>query len=141
MSSMDPRLIVPSTDPVPVVPPVIVPASGETNDHWLPSNVYDIIKFVAQILLPAVATLYFALSGIWGLPRPEDVVGTIVAVDAFLGVFLSINKSQFLKTDSPYDGTIDVASPIDGPKTFTLIYNGDPNDLDNQKQAVFKIES
>lgn len=58
---------------------------------------YDILKWVAQILLPAIATLYFALAQIWGLPYAEQIVGTITAVDAFLGVILGISTVQYNK--------------------------------------------
>ena len=62
------------------------------------NQVYDILKFIAQIALPAIGTLYFALAEIWGLPLGEQVVGTIVAVDAFLGALLSISTTQYNKT-------------------------------------------
>ena len=61
------------------------------------NNTYDKLKWVAQYLLPAVGTLYFALAGIWGLPYGEQIVGTITAVDTFLGVFLGISNSQYKK--------------------------------------------
>ena len=64
----------------------------------LTNKTYDILKYVAQIVLPSVATLYFALAGIWGLPYGEQVVGTITAVDTFLGVILGISTSQYNKT-------------------------------------------
>lgn len=49
---------------------------------------YNVLKWMAQLLLPAMGTLYFALASIWHLPYGEQVVGTITAVDAFLGVIL-----------------------------------------------------
>lgn len=52
---------------------------------------YDILKYIAQIVLPAIGTLYFALASIWGLPYGEQIVGTITAVDAFLGAILRIS--------------------------------------------------
>lgn len=58
---------------------------------------YDILKWVAMYLLPAAGTLYFALSGIWGLPYGEEIVGTITAVDTFLGVILGISTAQYNK--------------------------------------------
>ena len=61
------------------------------------NNVYDILKYAAQIVLPAVATLYFALSQIWGLPYGEQIVGTITAIDAFLGALLGISTYQYKK--------------------------------------------
>lgn len=61
------------------------------------NKVYDILKWIAQYFLPAVGTLYFALAGIWGLPYGEQVVGTITAVDTFLGVLLGISSAQYNK--------------------------------------------
>lgn len=61
------------------------------------NKTYDIMKFVAQILLPALGTLYFALAGIWGLPYAEQIVGTITAVDTFLGAILGISTANYNK--------------------------------------------
>ena len=58
-------------------------------------RIYDILKWVALCLLPAAGTLYFALAGIWGFPCGEQVVGTITAVDTFLGVILGISSAQY----------------------------------------------
>lgn len=66
----------------------------------LPDKVYDVLKWIAQILLPAIGTLYFALATIWGLPYAEQIVGTITAVDAFLGVLLGISSVQYKKLGS-----------------------------------------
>lgn len=62
------------------------------------NKVYNILKWIAMYLLPAVGTLYFALAGIWGLPYGEQIVGTITAVDTFLGVILGISTAQYNKT-------------------------------------------
>lgn len=59
------------------------------------NKVYDVLKYVAQIVLPAVGTLYAALSGIWGLPYGEQIVGTITAADAFLGALLMISSAKY----------------------------------------------
>ena len=61
----------------------------------LSNKVYDILKWIALYLLPALGTLYFALSGIWGLPYGEQVVGTITAADTFLGVLLGISSASY----------------------------------------------
>ena len=58
---------------------------------------YDILKYVAQYVLPACGTLYFALAGIWNLPYGEQIVGTITAVDTFLGVLLGISTNTYNK--------------------------------------------
>lgn len=61
------------------------------------NKMYDTLKWIAQYALPAIATLYFALAGIWGLPYGEQVVGTITALDTFLGVVLGISNAQYKK--------------------------------------------
>lgn len=60
------------------------------------NKVYDILKFIAQIVLPALGTLYFTLSQIWGLPYGEQIVGTITAIDTFLGALLKISTSRYI---------------------------------------------
>lgn len=61
------------------------------------NKMYDILKYIAQIVLPAIGTLYFALASIWGFPYAEQIVGTIAAVDTFLGVILKISTDSYNK--------------------------------------------
>lgn len=61
----------------------------------LSNKVYDVLKWIAQILLPSLGTLYFALAGIWGFPYGEQIIGTITAVDVFLGVILGISSANY----------------------------------------------
>lgn len=61
------------------------------------NKTYDILKYIAQIVLPALGTLYFALAQIWGLPYGEEIVGTITAIDAFLGAILGISSAAYKK--------------------------------------------
>lgn len=67
------------------------------------NKMYDVLKYVAQIGLPAVGTLYYALSAIWGLPYGEQIVGTITAVDTFLGTLLMISSSAYRKENGDGD--------------------------------------
>ena len=70
----------------------------------LNNKTYDVLKWIAQILLPALGTLYFALTKFWPLPYGPEVVGTISAVDVFLGAILGISTAQYNKdTDSGGD--------------------------------------
>lgn len=63
----------------------------------LTNKTYDILKYIAQYVLPAGGTLYFALAGIWNLPYGEQIVGTITAIDTFLGVLLGISTNTYNK--------------------------------------------
>lgn len=58
---------------------------------------YDTLKWIAQILIPALGTLYFALAGIWSFPYGEQIVGTLTAIDTFLGVILGISSANYNK--------------------------------------------
>ena len=64
------------------------------------NKMYDVLKWIAMVFLPAIATLYFALAGIWGFPYGEEIVGTITAVDTCLGVLLGITSAQYSKKNS-----------------------------------------
>lgn len=61
------------------------------------NKTYDVLKWIAMYFLPATGTLYFALASIWGLPYGEQIVGTITAIDAFLGAVLGISSAKYNK--------------------------------------------
>ena len=67
------------------------------------NKTYDTLKWIAQFFLPALGTLYFALAGIWGLPYGEQVVGTITAIDTFIGVTLGISSANYNKDSEQED--------------------------------------
>lgn len=62
------------------------------------NKLYDVLKWIAMVVLPAIGTLYFALAGIWGFPYAEQIGGTITAVVTFLGVVLGISSAQYKKS-------------------------------------------
>lgn len=63
------------------------------------NKTYDVLKYIAQIVLPALATLYFALAKIWNFPYGAEIVGTISAIDAFLGALLKLSSDQYNKEE------------------------------------------
>ncbi|PYS67705.1 MAG: hypothetical protein DMF69_22280 [Acidobacteria bacterium] len=102
------------------------------------SKLYDKLKFVAQIFLPALGTLYVALAGIWGFPNTEAVVGTIVAIDTFLGVVLQISSTQY--SNNP-DGIIEIDKTDDKLSYSLNLLNSEPEDLQHKDQVRFKVNS
>lgn len=64
------------------------------------NETYDVLKWIAMYLLPAIGTLYFALASVWGLPYGEQIVGTVTAIDTFLSVILGISTANYNK-DNP----------------------------------------
>lgn len=61
------------------------------------NKIYDVLKWVAMIVLPALATLYLGLSNVWGLPYGEEISTTITLVNTFLGAVLMISNTQYKK--------------------------------------------
>ena len=74
------------------------------------NKTYDVLKFVAQIVLPAVGALYFGLSKYWNLPYPEEIVGTITCVDTFLGALLGISSVEYYKKEQAKIGSDESAN-------------------------------
>lgn len=60
-------------------------------------NTYNLLKWIAMIVLPALGALYFGLASIWGLPYGQEIVGTITVIDTFLGAILGISSSNYSK--------------------------------------------
>lgn len=70
----------------------------------LSNHVYDVLKFLCTILLPACGTLYFALAKIWDLPMAEEIVGTLSAIAVFIGAIIGISSMNYNKEkDIPPD--------------------------------------
>lgn len=107
----------------------------------LSNKAYDATKFVAQVGLPAAATLYFALAQIWHLPSAEEIVGTATAVDTFLGVLLGISSSSYKPEEPQIAGTIDILPNADSTRTtYSLNVNGAVEDvIDNQSSVTFLV--
>jgi hypothetical protein len=99
-------------------------------------RLYDFLKFLAMIVLPAFATLYFTLAGIWDLPKAQEVVNTIIAVDTFLGVVLQISTAKY---DSKRVGDIEVQELESGSKTYSLNLEGQPEEIEKVDEARFKV--
>lgn len=67
------------------------------------NRTYDILKLIAQIILPAIGTC-FVIASIWGLPHAEQVVGTVTALDTLLGTMLSISSMKYNKENNNDQG-------------------------------------
>lgn len=94
------------------------------------NKVYDTLKWIAQILLPALGTLYFAMAGIWGFPYGEQIIGTISAVDVFLGVILGLSSATYSKGYRMFKVPVDALKDV-GTVTFTV----NPEDLPSDKEV------
>lgn len=102
------------------------------------NKTYDFLKWCALIFLPALGSAYFALAGIWDLPAAEQVVGTIVVVDTFLGAILGLSNKKYNAGDDKYDGEIKVTSDSENT-TVHLALDDAKNALAGNSELTFKV--
>lgn len=110
---------------------------------YFSDKVYQKLKFLTQIVLPAIATLYFALAGIWGLPAAEQIVGTIVAVDTFLGVVLQLSTSAYNNSNERFDGVVHVSSENEDGLHEVRIAGlpSEAKDIIHKDELVLKVQN
>lgn len=103
-------------------------------------KLYDRLKFLAQIALPAVATLYLTVASIWNLPSAQEVAATIVAFDTFLGILLQLSSSAYAKSEARFDGSMDVQT-VGDKKTFQMAFKDHDQlgKLADKKEILFKV--
>lgn len=106
---------------------------------------YDRLKWVAQIGLPGFATFYATVALIWGLPEPEKVVATIVAVDTLLGLYLGLKTKQYRQDDDRFDGFFVVHEEPDEEEPHRVNVkvaqdlNFEPEELIEKDEVVMKV--
>lgn len=116
---------------------------GDTRNEELPWHVlgntaYNRIKWLVVIVLPAGGTLYFALATIWGLPSAEQVLGTVLAVQAFLGVVLGISSSNYKNSDARFDGTVTISETPD--KHIVAVEGIHPDEMANKDEVTLRVK-
>lgn len=114
-----------------------------TTTSSLSDQKYNLLKSLAQVWLPGLGTLYFALAQIWNLPAAEGVVGTIVALDAFLGLFLSNSSLKYEASGAKYGGvaTWYDHKDEDGDDARSLKFTGvDLETLETKDEITFRIK-
>lgn len=99
------------------------------------NKTYDVLKFVT-LLLPALGTLYFALSGIWGFPYGEQIVGTLTAIEAFLVAILKISSNNYNG-----EGTLVINTTDPDKDAYNLELNVPVEELSEKKTIMFKVNS
>ena len=114
--------------------PAQPPAKPFLSDVW-----YNRLKWIAQIFLPAVGTLYFALAGSLGLPAAEQVVGAILAFDTFLGALLGVSTRQYNNSGARFDGALVMASN-DNRLIHNLEIITPPDQLGQQKEIILEVK-
>lgn len=101
-------------------------------------GVYEWLKRIVQIFLPALATLYFTVGQMWDLPNVEQVMGTITAVATFLGVCIGISSKEYNRSGVKYDGEVTIKTNEEDNKS-TLFFNPDRAALESKDQILIKV--
>lgn len=103
----------------------------------LKNSTYNGLKFVALVLLPALGTFVFALAGIWHLKDPEQIIGTITAVDTFLGALLHVSAKSY---SPPTNGALKIDTSVPDKETYTLDVTTPITDIKKLQHLVLKVE-
>lgn len=101
------------------------------------NRAYDILKWVAQVALPALALFYIAVAPFWGFPKQEEVAGTIVAFDLLLGTLLGLSTRQYNNSDAKYDGAVVISPNEDGNSDLNVSLN--PQALATKQEVVVRV--
>lgn len=105
----------------------------------LSNGVYDTLKWLVQILIPALAALYFTVGKIWGLPAVEEVVGTAAAVALFFGTAIGLSNKQYSNSDARFDGRLVVDQSNEAKDVISLEVESPLQDLKDRKEIVLKV--
>lgn len=109
---------------------------AKNNGEMFSNNTYDILKWIAQILLPSLGTLYFTISNLWNLPFANEVIGTITAIDTFLGFLLQKSSASYQG-----DGVMLVDKSDDDIDVYRMELNGPVESLGDKDSVTFKVKN
>ena len=102
------------------------------------NKVYDVIKWIVTIVIPAIITLYATLGNVWNLPYVEQITATLAAINVFLGAVIQISSSNYNKT---YDGILHVDTVSDEESDKYLFEIDDLDDIIDKDKITLKINN
>lgn len=109
-----------------------------TNPLLMDSRIYDRLKLAVLIILPALGSLYFGLSQIWGFPAGEEVVGSISLISVFFGTIVDQASSRFKQSGA--DGQLIVNEDPDAEEPYSLELHQDLLELAEKDQIMFGVK-
>lgn len=111
----------------------------ETPPFVLTDRQYTILKWVVGIVIPAIGTLYFGVAKIWNLPAGEQILGTLIVTQAFLGALLGISTKRYMDSDARFDGTL-TTTETPTKKIVSVETNLHPNELAKKDEVILKVK-
>jgi hypothetical protein len=109
----------------------------EETPGFMSDDLYRMLRFIALIALPGVGAAYFSLSGIWGLPEPDKVVGSITVISTFLGLLVRQARVSYENDDKRFDGSVNVTN--NGDDTSDVNIQLDPKAIIDKDEVVVKV--
>lgn len=106
----------------------------------LTNRAYDRLGWAVRIGIPAISSLYFGLSKIWGLPGAEQVVGTLALLATFIGGLIGVSNKRYESSGAAYDGAMVVTEDGGGVRAMSMEFKGDPEDIPNRDHVSFKVK-
>ena len=106
---------------------------------FLSDKQYNFIKFMTVTFLPALGTLYFALATAWGLPAPEQILGSCLAVQAFIAVIMGISTKQYQNSDARFDGVL-TTTETPKKKIVSVETHLHPDELAKKDEVLLKVK-
>lgn len=100
----------------------------------LSNPMYDKLKWIAQYLLPALATLWIALAKVWNFPYGTEIGATLTAIDLFLGGILGVSSKNYKG-----DGNLVINEDDPEKDIYSLELNVDLAELADKSQVTFKV--
>ena len=105
------------------------------------NKIYDILKWIVLYLLPAIGTLFFSISQIWGISHAEQILGTISSVTIFLSMIIGLSSSTYKKNGSGTDGVMLVDTSNPDKDVYLLKLNNEVDNLSKKDIISFKVDN
>lgn len=111
------------------------PQPSPVSKPLLSNRGYNLLKWLSAFVLPALSVLYVSLGQMWDFPKIEEVVGSITAVNTFLGGLLAYSTKSYNQSDSRFDGEFEIREG-QNPR---LVMNEDPESFEPNRNLSIRI--
>lgn len=101
----------------------------------IPNKVYDVIKWVSLVVLPAISTLYWSLASIFGWPYAEQITGAVAAIQTLIGALLGVSAKNY-----EGDGDLLIDTSREDKDVVRINFNVDPYTVGDRRTFMLKVK-
>lgn len=113
-----------------------------TKPAWMSNKVYDFLKWAVLIAIPAFGTFYQIMANVWHLPAANEVATTCLALATLLGALIGVATVNYNKSDSKFDGTLQITNAADPTVPTNYNFNvGDLDALEQKGEVTLKVDN